>query len=189
VNAPSSIAPNAIPTAKEFFFSDDAFDADALAAREKAFFRSIRLKNGTFKTTYAHRLDTLNEIVTPVLPRDRPLEIMDVAVSSGVATLEWMESLQRASIDFRMTAGDLCVRAFLLSFGRLLNVLVDRGGYPMQFDVASQASGSVAPQRPNGEGRQNAVEGGTNRPPPTWTQAKSLSARTLASVALLPSTR
>lgn len=139
MNAPSSIAPNAIPTAKEFFFSDDAFDADALAAREKAFFRSIRLKNGTFKTTYAHRLDTLNEIVTPVLPRDRPLEIMDVAVSSGVATLEWMESLQRASIDFRMTAGDLCVRAFLLSFGRLLNVLVDRGGYPMQFDVAGRA--------------------------------------------------
>jgi len=77
--------------------------------------------------------------VTAELPRDRPLEIMDVAVSSGVATLEWMESLEAAGIDFRMTAGDLCVRAFLLSFGRLLSVLVDRGGYPMQFDVAGRA--------------------------------------------------
>lgn len=147
VSAPPSIAPIGIPTAREFFFSDAPLDTEAWAAREKAFFRSIRLKNGTFKTTYAHRLDSLNEIVSPLLSRDHPLEIMDVAVSSGIATLEWMESLRAADIDFRMTAGDLCVRAFLLSFGSLLNVLVDRGGYPMQFDLAGRAIPYPPPRR------------------------------------------
>ena len=129
----------AIPTAKEFFFSRPTLDDEACLARERAFFRSIRLKNGTYKTTYSHRLDTLNEVVNTVLPAQQPLEIMDVAASSGVATLEWMDSLQRAGIDFRMTAGDLCVRAFLLSFGRFLNVLVDSTGYPLQFDILGKA--------------------------------------------------
>jgi hypothetical protein len=129
----------AVPTAKEFFFSPTTLDAEACAAREKAFFASIRLKNGTYKTTYPHRLDDLNEIINARLPAHRPLEIMDVAASSGVATLEWMDSLSGAGIDFRMTAGDLCVRAFLLSFGRFLNVLVDDTGYPLQFDLFGRA--------------------------------------------------
>ena len=129
----------AIPTAKEFFFSTPALDAEMWAARERAFFRSIRLKNGTYKTTYSHRLDSLNEIVNAALPPQRPLEIMDVAASSGIATLEWMDSLREAGIDYRMTAGDLCVRAFLLSFGRSLNVLVDKTGYPLQFDIFGRA--------------------------------------------------
>ena len=129
----------AIPTAKEFFFTRAILEDEALASRERAFFRSIRLKNGTYKTTYAHRLDNLNDIVNSVLPVDRPLEIMDAAASSGVATLEWMESLQNAGVEFKMTAGDLCVRAFLLSFGRFLNVLVDDTGYPLQFDIRGKA--------------------------------------------------
>ena len=124
-----------IPTARDFFFSGATLDAEARAAREKAFFRSIRLRNGTYKTTYPGRLDSLNEIVNGVLPPLRPLEIMDVAVSSGVSTLEWMDCLRNSDIDFRMTAGDLCVRAFLLSFGRLGSILVDDTGYPLQFDI------------------------------------------------------
>jgi len=129
----------AIPTAKEFLFARATVEDEVFASRERAFFRSIRLKNGTYKTTYAHRLDNLNEIVNTVLPADRPLEIMDAAASSGIATLEWMDSLQRGGVVFRMTAGDLCVRAFLLSFGRSLNVLVDDTGYPLQFDIRGRA--------------------------------------------------
>jgi hypothetical protein len=128
-----------VPTAKELFFSSAPLDDDASEARERAFFHSIRLKNGTFKTTYSHRLDTVNEIVGQVLPEHRPLDILDVAVSSGLGTLEWMESLDKAGIEYRMTAGDVCVTTFLLSFSRLLNVLVDKTGYPLQFDVLGKA--------------------------------------------------
>lgn len=129
----------AIPTAREFLFARVTHQDEAFASRERAFFRSIRLKNGTYKTTYAHRLDNLNEMVNTLLPTDRPLEIMDAAASSGIATLEWMSSLQQVGVDFRMTAGDLCVRAYLLSFGSSLNVLVDDTGYPLQFDIRGRA--------------------------------------------------
>jgi glycosyltransferase involved in cell wall biosynthesis len=128
-----------IPTAREVFFSSAPLDAEASEARERAFFHSIRLKNGTYKTTYSHRLDIVNEIVNKVLPPHRPLEILDVGVSSGLSTLEWMENLERAGIEYRMTAGDLCVKTFLLSFGRVLNALVDKTGYPLQFDVLGRA--------------------------------------------------
>jgi hypothetical protein len=128
-----------VPTAKELFFAATPLDAEVSEARERAFFHSVRLKNGTFKTTYSNRLDTVNEIVNKVLPPDRPLEILDVAVSSGLGTLEWMESLDQAGIEYRMTAGDLCVKTFLLSFTRFLNVLVDKTGYPLQFDILGKA--------------------------------------------------
>jgi glycosyltransferase involved in cell wall biosynthesis len=128
-----------VPTAKELFFAGTPLDAEASEARERAFFRSVRLKNGTYKTTYSHRLDAVNDVVKEVLPPYRPLEILDVGVSSGLSTLEWMESLDRAGIEYRMTASDLCVEAFLLSFGRLGNALVDKGGYPLQFDFLGRA--------------------------------------------------
>lgn len=130
---------SSIPTAKELFFAQPTLDPDSWAERENAFFRSLRLRNGTFKTTYPHRLDSVNEIVNTLLPAERPLEMMDAAASSGVATLEWIDSLRRAGIAFRMTAGDLCVRAFLLSLGPFLNVLVDKTGYPLQFDILGTA--------------------------------------------------
>ena len=130
---------SSIPTANQFFFPPTALDNETWAAREREFFRSIRLKNGTYKTTHAHRLDELNEVVNALLPNHRRLEIMDVAASSGIATLEWMESLREAGVQFKMTAGDLCVRGFLLSFGSWANVLVDASGYPMQFDFFGKA--------------------------------------------------
>ncbi|HKW47814.1 MAG TPA: hypothetical protein VJN70_10225 [Gemmatimonadaceae bacterium] len=142
-----NLSSTSIPTAKEFLFSLAALDDEALAKQEKAFFRSIRLRNGTYKTTYSRRLDNLNEIANRLLPAERPLEIMDVAASSGVATLEWIESLENSGIDFSMTAGDLCVRAFLLSLGRFLNVLVDSSGYPLQFDFVGKAIAFPPPKR------------------------------------------
>ena len=126
---------SSIPAAREFFFSPIVLDDGAWTAREKEFFRSIRLKNGTFKTTHAHRLDDVNEVANTVLPARRPLEMMDVAASSGIATLEWIDCLREAGVEFRMTAGDVCVQAFLLSFGRGAHVLVDATGYPLQFDL------------------------------------------------------
>src|SRR5581483_965503 len=67
-----------IPTAWEIYFGANA----VAAGREDLFFHSIELRNGTRKTTRHHRLDDLNALVQPLLPPQRPLEIMDVAVSS-----------------------------------------------------------------------------------------------------------
>src|SRR5690348_5485347 len=69
---------------------------------EAQFFAGLRLANGTFKTTRDHRLDDVNAMLMPLLPPGKPLQIKDVAVSSGISTLEWMEMLRGEGIRFEM---------------------------------------------------------------------------------------
>ena len=125
-----------IPTANEMYFGDLPPEPARVEALEQVFFKSVGLPNGTWKTTSHRRLDDLNALVQQHLPADRPLEIMDVACSSGVSTVEWLESLNAAGIECHMTAGDASVNAFLLSIGNNLHALVDRRGRAMQYEVA-----------------------------------------------------
>jgi hypothetical protein len=60
---------------------------------------------------------------------------MDVACSSAVSSVEWLESLEAAGVDCRMTAGDAAVNAFVLSISRGLHALVDRNGCAMQYEI------------------------------------------------------
>jgi hypothetical protein len=127
-----------IPTANEMYFSEMTADATQMERLEELFFVSVRLPNGTRKTTTYRRLDNLNELVQKFLPTDRPLEVMDVAVSSGVSTVEWIESIERAGAQCRMTAGDAMVDAYLVSIAPGMRVLVDRHGNALQYDVAGR---------------------------------------------------
>ncbi len=128
-----------IPTANEMYFGSTPADRRYLEAREKTFFRSVGLPNGTWKTTSYRRLDDLNWLVERYLPAHRPLDVMDVAVSSAVSTVEWLESLERAGIQCRLTAGDAAVNAFLLSmFGGWLRALVDSRGHVLQYEIGGR---------------------------------------------------
>lgn len=73
---------------------------------EERFFTRLRMPNGVLKTTEPHRLDDLNRLVDELLPNDRPLDLMDVAVSSGITTRDWSEQLTAAGVAHRMLAGD-----------------------------------------------------------------------------------
>ncbi len=115
--------------------------------KEDAFFGSLCLPNGTHKTTYRRRLSDLDELVQGLLPRHRPLEIMDVAISSGLSTVEWLESLERAGITCRLVAGDALVDACLISLGGWLKALVDRTGRLLQLDIAGHAVRLPPPRR------------------------------------------
>jgi hypothetical protein len=161
-----------IPTAFEMFFAAHGAEADDRAAsegdrapgegipweipsrdereleeREDLFFHSIELRNGTRKTTRHRRLDDLNDLVQKLLPPQRPLEIMDVAVSSGVSTAEWLIDLERAGIRCQMLAGDAVVNAFLISLGPNLRALTDRTGHLMQLDIKGEAVRMPPPRR------------------------------------------
>jgi hypothetical protein len=92
---------------------------------EDRFFNRLRLPNGVYKTTAAHRLDDLNRLVADLLPEDRPLYLMDVAVSSGITTLDWSKQLTAAGVMHTMLAGDRDIEGFWLSFG-WANVVLDR---------------------------------------------------------------
>jgi hypothetical protein len=102
---------------------------------EKALFDCLRLRNGTYKTTYPHRLDDVNAWIGAALPTTRPLKIMDVAISSGTSTLEWVQSLEAAGVDHHMTAMDLTIDGFLVSFGDRFHVVLDRTKWPLMFEV------------------------------------------------------
>jgi hypothetical protein len=131
-------ATRAVPTAFDLFCSGAVYDRAEREALETLFFSSVRLRNGTLKTTSYHRLDDLNQLVSAHLPADRPLRIMDVAVSSGVSTAEWLESLQRAGVHCAMVAGDLSVRAYLLTAGFGLRLLTDQDGFPLAHGARRQ---------------------------------------------------
>ena len=128
-----------LPTANELYFSGLQESGDEAEILERYFFASIRLKNGTYKRTWSHRLDDLNDLVLQFIPTDRPLKVMDVAVSSGISTLEWMNQLQQAGIEHHMTASDISLKAALVSIGKNLRVLADSTGYPLQFDIRGKA--------------------------------------------------
>ncbi len=124
-----------IPTANQMYFGDLPDEPAHVEALELVFFKSVGLPNGTWKTTSHRRLDDLNALVLQHLPERRPLDVMDVACSSAVSSVEWLESLQQAGVDCRMVAGDASVNAFVLSIGKNLHALVDRHGRTMQYEI------------------------------------------------------
>ena len=136
-----------IPTAFEMYFAREDADSSEREEREDLFFHSIELRNGTRKTTRHRRLDDLNALVHKVLPPQRPLEIMDVAVSSGVSTAEWLVELECAGVECRMLAGDAVVNAFLISLGPNLRALSDQTGHLMQLDIKGEAVRMPPPRR------------------------------------------
>jgi hypothetical protein len=110
--------------------------ADPSPETERRFFAKVLLPNGTWKTTYPNRLGDLNERLLEFLPRDRELELMDVAVSSGVSTLEWSDQLQADGVRHRLIAGDLYPEGWLTSWGGWLAILFDGGNRePLLFEV------------------------------------------------------
>jgi hypothetical protein len=138
-----------VPTARALLL-DSVLDPLGQEEREEAFFSSIRLEDGTYKTTASHRLDDLNALFLSLLPEARPLKVMDVAVSSGVTTLELLNTLEAAGIQCDITAGDKSLTALLITIGNSLAVLVDANGYPLQFDIFNLAI-------PNPPGGRNLV--------------------------------
>lgn len=114
-------------------------DAQPTAELERSFFTALRMPNGTYKTTYERRLDDLNAEIACHLPSGRTLQIKDVAVSSGVSTLEWQQALLQADVDFELTATDLFIRGWLLALRGGVTVLTGGAGGLLQIDIAGFA--------------------------------------------------
>ena len=117
------------PTTREFVSS---FQSDI----ERHF--RVRLPSGVRRTTYAHRLDDVNIAVMPQMPRI--CSILDVAVSSGVSTIEWVDFLGARGVTARITATDIALEAFLYTFkfAPKISVLADCKGEVLHVDILSE---------------------------------------------------
>jgi hypothetical protein len=119
----------------------DVFGDGATPDPEAEFllFDRIRLPSGVRKTTEARRLDDLNEQTLRALPDDRPLELMDVATSTGITTVEWSEQLSAAGVEHHLVAGDSHIDAVWVSLPLVGELLVDRDGNVLLAEVLGRA--------------------------------------------------
>jgi chemotaxis methyl-accepting protein methylase len=64
--------------------------------------------NNTSKYTYSNRFDDLNEILTNIILNKNTnfLNIHDVAISSGITTIELHDHLQKSNFNFKITGSD-----------------------------------------------------------------------------------
>ncbi len=141
-----------LPAAKQLFLEVNPLPDETATTRaqmEKEFFSSVRLSNGVFKTTSTLRLDDVNKALIALF-QDlgvAPKTFLDVAVSSGISTIEWFESLQQASLKPSMTATDLTMTAYLVRLFSWCNVLVDKEGFPLQYECGGFALRPWSPKR------------------------------------------
>ena len=141
-----------LPTAKHLFLEVNPLLDETTATRdflEEKFFSSLRMSNGVYKTTSALRLDDVNKTLIAMFQTlgVAPETFLDVAVSSGISTIEWFESLQQALLRPRMSATDLTVTAYLVKLFSWCNVLVDKEGFPLQYDIFGFALRPRSPKR------------------------------------------
>lgn len=108
---------------------------------EDAFFGGIKLGNDTFKLTSGGRLADLDAWLLMVLGRALAdvTQILDIAVSSGITTLDLRERLRQAGHSPRITATDFAIDAYILPVWPGCRALVDRDGRALQYDVFGRA--------------------------------------------------
>ncbi len=133
-----------LPTAQELFLNSSQGLSDRSASQdllEEKFFYSIELSNGTHKRTWAGRLDDVDQVLLAVFRKFdvTPKTFLDVAVSSGVSAVSWCDALRQAGLRPSMTATDLTMTAYLIRLHDWLHVLVDKEGFPLQYDVCGYA--------------------------------------------------
>jgi hypothetical protein len=120
-----------VTSARQIFFGSRAATAEEDVRREKSFFKSLCLPNGTHKTTAPGRLHDVDRLTAEGLAGRESVAVLDVGISSGVTTLELLDHLENRGLATRGVGVDICVRAALHSVLGL-DVLYDAGGRVLQ---------------------------------------------------------
>jgi hypothetical protein len=128
-----------MPITARRLFLGPAAPAD-IDERERAFYDSIKLANGTFKTTRPRRLEEITAVlVEHVGKRFRSCQVLDLGASSGISTVELDDALKRVGVLAQVVGSDLAIDGFLVRLHRFLWVLADEHGNPLQYDLAGVA--------------------------------------------------
>src|SRR5262249_46243598 len=101
------------PTVADVYFGSTIGGGNdrAQELRERVFFSRLRLSNGVYKTTYSGRFGDVNEMIAKWLPSQTEIAVMDVAISSGVSTVELCEWLMKKGWRPSIVAGDRQIEA------------------------------------------------------------------------------
>ena len=104
---------------------------------ETKFYESLVTSTGIRKTTAPGRLDRVNQLFFEVLGglALEPKTIMDVGISSGVTTLEWLQEFDRRGMDVEMIGTDANMTAYLYKLSPSFHVLADRNRNLLQLEL------------------------------------------------------
>lgn len=111
------------------------------ARQEEEFFANLQLASGVTKFTSHGRFADINRVIHAKWRElgATPRTALDVAVSSAITTLEWLNDLRRDGFDVVITATDYTLKGRLLRLGRFYRVLVDPSGFVLQHEFMGMA--------------------------------------------------
>jgi hypothetical protein len=114
---------------------------------EEEFFAGLRLRNGVYKTTTAHRFDTTFPLLIDSLSKlSKPtIHVLDVACSSGISTLELHTALLASGISCVTVGTDTLLSAKLVRCSDGSALLFDGASQVLQAEVGNWAVSWVWP--------------------------------------------
>jgi hypothetical protein len=102
---------------------------------EERFFRTVRMPNGTYKTSAAGRLTAFDELIVQNLAAAKSLKVLDVGVSSGITTLELGNKLKSITEELEVVAIDSYLWAQIVRIGSVVEVLYSSKGDILQVSL------------------------------------------------------
>jgi hypothetical protein len=104
---------------------------------EAEFYRGIETSNGTKKATDAERLVQMDDLFFKTLARLdlTPRTVMDIGVSSGVTTVDWLRAFEDRGHNIEMIATDFVMSVYIHKLGKNVKALTERNGYLLQIEV------------------------------------------------------
>jgi hypothetical protein len=105
--------------------------------QEQEFYWRIKTSNGTMKSTQPRRLDAMNDLFFTTLKRLglAPRVAMDIGISSGITTMEWLQDFDRHGLPVTMIATDFVMNVYLYGIGRHVRVLAEHNGHLLQIEM------------------------------------------------------
>ena len=104
---------------------------------EADFYSSIETSNKTKKATAAGRLASVDTKFFETLDRLnlRPSTVMDVGVSSGQTTIDWLEAFKAHKRRIEMIATDYVMDVYIHSLGRGIAAIAEPNGHLLQIEL------------------------------------------------------
>jgi hypothetical protein len=104
---------------------------------EDELYRSLKISNGTRKSTEPHRLTRINDLLFDTVNRLGliPCRAMDIGISSGITTLEWMREFDRRGLPVTMIATDLVMKVYVYQISKNISALTEANGHLLQIEM------------------------------------------------------
>lgn len=96
--------------------AENFFSGLPTSREERDFWRDIRLHDRLYKTTGERRMEDLDALVIKYWKGVgfEPGRVLDAGASSGITSLEWLETMQVAGFDPQMIGTDIALKAMIL---------------------------------------------------------------------------